>query len=241
MREGQEYIKTVPSLFWILLGVFYGLDNVDDNKTIDSLWINADGSKVMFGTNNKITSVDRQGDIVWQTDAEQFFESVMFSSEGYFAASSGPEILFFDDNGEQLWSFTTKQESNYATVISQDGKNIVVVSDSSGTDGNIYYLDLNGNLLWERHLDEAAQHFSLTQDNSYLIASNNWQFMMFDTEGHMVWKNNIPSDVAISSDGSFIVGTTFNQNVGPAITFFDVNGDIISNRPLGKPHTVFTI
>ena len=214
--------------------------NADDSKTAGSLWINADGSKVMFGTNNKITSVDRQGDIVWQTDAEQFFESVTFSSEGNFAASSGPEVLFFDDNGEQLWSFTTKYESNYATVISQDVKN-VVVSDSSGSDGNIYYLDSDGNLLWEHHMDEAAQNFSLTQDNSHLTASNNWQFMMFDNkEGRILWKNNIPSDVAMSSDGSFIVGTTFNQSVGPAITFFDINGDITSNSPL-ENHILFSL
>ena len=214
--------------------------SVDDDKTIDSLWVNADGSKIMFGTDNKVISVDRQGNLVWTTDAGQFFESVAFSSKGYFTASSGPEIMFFDDNGKQMWNFTTKHESSYSAVISQDGKN-VVVSDSNGTNGTIYYLDSGGNLLWEHHVDEAAQHFSLTRDNSYLIASNNWQFMMFDNkEGYMMWKNNIPSDVTISSDGSFIVGTTFNQNVGPAITFFDVNGDIMYNRPL-ENHILFSL
>ena len=214
-------------------------NTMNGNNVPWSIGIHPEGSSVLFGTSNKVTSLDKQGNLLWEINAEKYFDSVVFSSDGHFVTSSDSDISFFDSTGKQLWDFTTKYESNYASMVSQDWQNIVI-SDSSGTDGNIYYLDSDGNLLWEHYLDEAAQHFSMSQDNSYLIASNNWQSMMFDTDGSLLWTNNLPSDVAISSDGSFIAGTTFNQGIGPAITFFDVYGNITSYHPL-KNHILFSL
>lgn len=213
---------------------------MDDNNVPWSLWIHPEGSSVSLGTGNKVISLDRQGDLLWEINAEKYFDYVAFSSDGYFVTGYDSDVLFFDSTGKLLWSFATKYESNYGLMISQDGKNILV-SDSSGTDGNIYYLDSDGNLLWEHHLDEAALHLAISEhDNSYLMASNNWQLMMFDEQGNLLWTNNIPSDVAMSPDGSLIAGTTFNNGAGPAITLFDIDGNITAYHLL-ENHVLFSL
>lgn len=184
---------------------------------------------VIAATQTKIMYLDKKGETLWEYKPEKDFGRVSISRDGYLiAASDDNNVILIDNNGKKLWDFDTEYEFLYALEISNDGK-YVLVSDSDGSKGNLYFLKNDGSLLWKKPFGEAILNLEISEDNFLIIGATNWQFSLLDLSGNVVWTDNIPYRFVMSSDGSFLAGVSFNQEQGASMTLFDENGNIMSS------------
>lgn len=178
-----------------------------------------------------------------------------YTNKGY---DSGYDayIIKTDENGDTLWT-KTYQETSYAIEVFED---IMVDYDNGGTatgliavgyakgDDDSYYdddmwivkMDLDGEVIWSKHIGEATQSQSsaiaaadLSDNSGYVITgfygvatspgtiySSNLWVVKLDNDGNLVWDNQYGStayfdcgnDITVDNDGNILVAgyTTTN-------------------------------
>jgi sugar lactone lactonase YvrE len=195
---------------------------------------------VVTTINDTVIDFDKKGNTVWKFSTNDYLRNVSASQDGSFvAAYSSNKIYFLDSHGHLLWTFVTDDRNIDRVILSHDGRYVVTGDATSGYDGTIYFLDNTGKLLWKNPVGGPLLSVSISKNYS-IAATNNWQIYLFDSKGMQIWKDNIPSLVTISSDGSFDVGTTYANGTN-RITFFDRQGNIVSNYPISDYTTTFTL
>lgn len=196
---------------------------------------------VVVAINDTVINFDKQGKTLWKYDTNDYLRNVSTSQDGSFVvAYSSTKIFFLNSQGMLLWTFTTDDKNIDRVIISHDGRYVVVGDAIGGYEGNIYLLDTTGNLLWKNHVGGPLSSVSMSGNSSYIAATNNWQTYLFNLQGTQLWRDNIPSQVTISSDGSFIVGVTYSSGTNK-ITFFDRQGNIASSYPLSGDYMPFVL
>lgn len=207
----------------------------DDNTTFGAS-LSPNGSQIITFTYDVLTYFKIQENDSWTYNPDESIRHATFLTDSTLLVNTDNtgETIALDNTGDKLWSFITNYPDNYSYATSNNGKYFVVSDYTSPDDGNIYLLDSNGNLLWQANTGNTVLHLEFSGDDSRILVEINGAFMVYDMQGNMLWKNNIPSNLTMSSYGSFLLGTTFNQGSGASIMLFDDKGNILSNHPTDK-------
>ncbi|MCV0409607.1 PQQ-binding-like beta-propeller repeat protein [Nitrosopumilus sp.] len=207
----------------------------DDNTSFGAS-LSPNGSQIITHTYDVLEYFDIQENDSWMYDPDESIRHATFLTDSTLLVNTdnAGEIIALDNTGDELWNFATNYPDNYSYATSSNGKYFAVSDYTSPDDGNIYLLDSNGNLLWQANTGNTVLHLEFSGDDSRILAELNGAFMVYDMQGNLLWKNNIPSNLTMSSFGSFLLGTIFNQGSGASITLFDGKGNILSNYPADK-------
>lgn len=207
-----------------------------NNMTSFGALLSPNGNQMVTHTYDVLNYFNIQENKSWKYVPDQSIRQATFLTDSILLVNTDNtgETIALDNDGNNLWNFTTNYPSNYSFATSSNGKYFAVSDYTSPDDGNIYLLDYNGSLLWQANTGNTVLHLEFSGGDSHLLAEINGAFMVYDVQGNLLWKNNIPSDLTISSDASFLLGTTFNQGTGASITMFDGKGNILFNNPTGK-------
>lgn len=194
--------------------------------------MSSDGSHVAAASDTRLVYFNENGDKLWNYTSNSSIHNISISPDGSdLAVSAGNLIYFFDKMGNLLWTFHTDYGDSTARI-SPDGKYVIASDAASGYDGKIYFIDNKGNLIKEDQVESPVLYLSISKDSHYAAIGTNWATMVFDSTGHLVWKDKMPSQVAMSSNGSFTAAIT---SAGDTIylTYFDDKGNILSRYPIG--------
>lgn len=196
-----------------------------------------------------------------------------FSDNGnYFVVAKSwepeakPALIFYDENGKELWRRVTKTREILGCVrVSNSGQYIIGVRIEKEKKYmryiNLY--DKKGNLLWEYSLGNigGAKKFRFSADEKYLVASTceNLIYMFETNTGKLLWKYQDPDpeikaflSVDISENGDYIVaGADKNEIFSPKyytqpnpgyVYLFNKNGNILWQKEYpGKKLPVVSI
>ena len=181
-------------------------------------------------------------EIMWEEEVDR----VSFSENGrYFAAYHEGGLHYYyirGDSPELLWSYSMEQEADWLGI-TERGEHVIAYSTFAGGEDNLFFLDKEGELLWQKRIPGGAllQH---SQGAEKIVASS-WQefsedfskVMVIDPEGDIVQEVEMASrieKIALSdaggvlalagSDGNiFILGISTPRMVRAAGE--EVNGD----------------
>ncbi|MDC8451663.1 MAG: PQQ-binding-like beta-propeller repeat protein [Thaumarchaeota archaeon] len=194
--------------------------------------LSSDGSHVAAASGTNLVCFDNQGKNLWNYTSSSDINFISLSSNGSnIIASSGNTIRSFDIKGNLLWTFNTDYGYSQARL-SPDGKYIVANDAASGWDGKIYLIDNKGNLIKEDQVGSPVLSLSISENNHIAIGTN-WATMLFNSTGDMIWNDKMPSQVAVSSNGSFLAAIS-GAGDGVYLTYFDNHGNILSRHPIGS-------
>jgi len=139
----------------------------------------------------------------------------------------------------EQWKYKT--DDNVACVsISANGEYVVAGTETSEYGGDVFFLDNNGTLLWNKHFDDEIGGVSVSGDGSaVLVTISEWftgdpDTFLYDKDGNLVWQKDLVSgswaiDIAISDDGNYIVvGDVDNK-----VYLCDKNGNELWTYTLG--------
>jgi DNA-binding beta-propeller fold protein YncE len=126
------------------------------------------------------------------------------------AVASDRYVYFFDENGGELWRYTTIGNAEDVAV-SADGERIVVVDDKS----YVNILDEKGNLLWDKKVHEdyiITSHVAISSNGERMCFGMNnlywYKVGILDKDGNWILKPTSIDygvrEVAMTKDGKFI-------------------------------------
>lgn len=194
--------------------------------------LSSDGSHVVIASGTKLSYLDDRGKTLWNYTSHSEINSVSISSDGSnILTSAGHTIQYFDKGGKLLWTFDTDYDYAYVKL-SPDGKYVVAGDAPSGYDGKIYFIDNHGNLIKKDQIGSPILSLSISDDNSHVAIGTNWATMVFNSAGNQIWNDKISSQVAISSNGSFVAAVSGASN-DVYLTYFDSDGNILSRYAIG--------
>jgi hypothetical protein len=194
--------------------------------------LSPDGSHVITASGTELSYLDNSGKVLWNYTSSSDINSISFSSDSSnVLTSAGHQIQYFDKEGKLLWTFDTDY-GDINAKLSPDGKYVVAGDAPSGYDGKIYFIDNTGHLIAESQVGSPTLFISISDDSSRVAIGTNWAIMLFTSTGDLIWDDKITSQVAISSDGSFIAGVS-GAGDGTYLTYFDKHGNILSRYPIG--------
>lgn len=194
--------------------------------------LSPDGSHVITASETELSYLDNSGKMLWNYTSSSDINTLSFSSDSStILTSAGHEIRYFDKEGKLLWTFDTDY-GDINAKLSPDGKYVVVGDAQNGFDGKIYFVDNTGHLIKESQVGSPTLSISIADDSSRVAIGTNWATMLFTSSGDLIWDDKITSQVAISSDGSFIAGVSGAVD-GTYLTYFDKHGNILSRYPIG--------
>ncbi|CUR51369.1 WD40 repeat containing protein [Nitrosotalea devaniterrae] len=194
--------------------------------------LSPDGSHVVTASGTELSYLDNSGKMLWNYTSSSDINSISFSDDSSnILTTAGHQIKYFDKEGKLLWTFDTDYGYVYAKL-SPDGKYVVAGDAQNGYDGKIYFIDNTGHLIKESQVGSPIGSISISADSSHVAIGTNWATMLFTSTGDLIWTDKIVSQVAISSDGSFIAGVS-GAGDGTYLTYFDKHGNILSRYPIG--------
>lgn len=205
--------------------------------------ISYDGSVISTSTPDNVLYLDRSGNPLWEIPYKQLGNSTGGSGSMVFMVSmtpdgsllavrTGADVFLLNGQGKILWKFPTQYvDGGGWALVSKNGKYVFASDAASGSEGNAYLLDASGNLLWKREVGGPSLSVGMSDDGSYVTLATNWQAFVFDSAGNNLVRENIPSSVAMSPDGSFVSAINSAPS-GERITLLDKGGKVLSSYPL---------
>lgn len=204
----------------------------------------------------------RNGDLLWNYDADRRISSALISSDSSHLAAAGFQfsggpgnaymngaIYYFDvKTGQLLWNRTTGSEPVMSFSISSDGSHLAV-----GTNQNVLYYDSEGRLLWNQTTDGSLDGITMSPDGSFLFVAassvgqpknpnDEWGGYLIDGKtGAILWNytgTEAPSAEmpAISSDGKYVtVGAALSGYNGFVYLFDRESGDLLWKHQINSP------
>ena len=194
--------------------------------------LSPDGSHVITASGTELSYLDNAGKRLWNYTSSSDINTISFSSDSSnILTSAGHQIRYFDKQGKLLWTFDT--DYGYINAkLSPNGKYVVAGDAPNGYSGKIYFIDNTGHLIAESQVGSPTLSISISDDSSRVAIGTNWSTMLFTSTGDLIWNDKISSQVAISSDGSFVAAVS-GASDGTYLTYFDKHGNILSRYPIG--------
>ncbi|MBI3640710.1 MAG: PQQ-binding-like beta-propeller repeat protein [Thaumarchaeota archaeon] len=212
-------------------------------STIWGANISYDGSIISTVAQDKVLYLNKDGNLLWSISSkelenatektdDQLYGITMTPDGSLLAVRSSNDVFLLNNEGKMLWKFSTQYGNGGWALISKNAKYVFASDAASGSDGNAYLIDASsGSLLWKRQVGGPSLDVGMSDDGSYIVLSTNWQVFIFDTNGKLLGRDNIPSSVTISSDGSFIPSISGTPS-GTKVTLLDRIGKILSSDPI---------
>ena len=248
-----------PSVVW---------KSVTTNTVIWSVAISANGSYVAAAGfshpgdkhgNGRVYLFDREGKLLWNVSAgsEPRMVWVAISSDGSrVAADYGSGIIYLDAVGDVLWNHTFPQGGfSYSFATSSDARFIayaddnITLSGGSGQGWGVFYLDSQGNLLWNHTEDQAGgdSFVQMSSDGSYVAASsqrfyNGSLYFFAGRNGSLLWSHPVFTSTGIANYNSLVMSQdgAYVAFGGPStgVSVFESSGKTLWQGPVsgfGEP------
>ncbi len=148
----------------------------------------------------------------------------------FFVMTISPTV-----HGWTFWKYET-DGSVVSVGVSADGNYTVAGTDN----GNLYLLDSNGSLRWQKNFPVDVECVAISGDGSRIVAgvheyrSGYPDIYLYDNLGGTIWQRDLvqgswPNDVAISPDATHIVtGDQLNLTY-----FYDISGSLLWTHTAG--------
>lgn len=196
-----------------------------NTASIDVL-LTRDGGRLFYsGEDATITCLDGRGEQVWQyrppkTDkalvtggiramyrTAQVFHDIALDATGDTLVGSHADygIYCFDARtGKQRWRWGA-ESSQYTVAISDDGRRI-----ASSADGEVFYLDSSGRLLWKFVFATPGYGMKMSRDGSYVAVSGvTGEWFLLSGDGRIVNRTPVrtpePFGLTMTPDGKRVV------------------------------------
>ncbi len=142
-------------------------------------------------------------------------------------------VYFFDKTGNLIWKYDSTRKIG-TVAVSDDGQYVLasgyqIAPGPAGIyeNGAMYFLDKNGNMLWDYTPNDYGQILvsSLSSDGSHVAAASGNNLVYFDNSGKKLWNYTSSSAInviSVSSDGSNVITSS-----GNVIHFFDKKGNLL--------------
>jgi putative pyrroloquinoline-quinone binding quinoprotein len=248
-----------PSVVW---------KSVTTNTVIWSVAISANGSYVAAAGfshpgdkhgNGRVYLFDKEGKLLWNVSAgsEPRMVWVAISADGSrVAADYGSGIIYLDATGDVLWNHTFPQGGfSYSFATSSDARFIAYADDNitlpggAGQGWGVFYLDSQGNLLWNHTEDRAGgdSFVQMSSDGSYVAASSqrfyNGSLYFFDgRNGSLLWSYPVFTSTGIANYNSLVMSQdgAYVAFGGPStgVSVFESSGKTLWQGPVsgfGEP------
>lgn len=214
------------------------------NVSKASVWglaFSADGQTVAAGTSEELVLFDLEGKrttlqdnkaMVWLLN--KWTMTVALSATGEIVAAgtaSDKRMRIFKRNGALLGEYRT-QGDLYTVAVSANGE-FVATGD---TEGYIYWLNQQGELLWKEHLADKIQAVALDSDAQQLWVGTDKKdghLRVYDSMGRLMWRHHVGGKVrslALSKNGQRAVVGTEEGNV----YIFNREGTVLHQTSAGK-------
>ncbi len=178
--------------------------SITSPQSIDSVEMNGNGSVIVAGGSSELLYINSTGRVLWNY-SQNGPAAIALLDEGssVLAAVSqitipgqtnfGSALVMFDSRGNQLWNVTIPDQivvSGSALAIS--GGHIAFGISNDGYNGTVAYYDLQGNLVWSKHVDSAILGLSFEDGGSTILTTTNWGQVTFDLSGNVVGNQTSP-------------------------------------------------
>jgi hypothetical protein len=171
--------------------------NVSTTREIFSVHINSDGS-VILANMPEMLYIDNTGKVLWNYTMHTVSAAALANdganviagiSDILFPGSTnyGSELAMFDAHGNILWNFTIpEQQFDSTNAVAVSNGHIAAGVSVSGYNGTLYCLDLQGDMIWSRHVDSAVLNVSFDNGGSTISMQTNWDQTRFDLQGNVI-------------------------------------------------------
>ncbi|MFA5221176.1 MAG: PQQ-binding-like beta-propeller repeat protein, partial [Methanoregula sp.] len=159
------------------------------------------------------------------------------------AAGSDTGILrVYDRTGKILWTIQHEGRMIRSVAISGNGEYVGAIFinvdvPSRFADGQVYYFDRSGNMLWNYGADSSVEHIAVSADGNSIYVSGTPRLYSFDRNGTLLGQNvtsgtptqSRPWSLETTADGSFAAAGT--QEPDARIYAFERNGTLAWSFP----------
>jgi hypothetical protein len=202
------YFNTNGKLLWTFkLPLGYHVVGIDISPT---------GKKIVVGMNDKFIVLDNKGKSLWERQFSNWkeksnVESVSISKNNkYFVVVANYSIIAFDLVGNKLFENKIKKwRDPYEVKISNNG-NIISRVGYGLLNGGLYYLNINGEILWNYDLNSIPDKIDISNNGDYIICSMNGTIYIFNNKGELINQFTIrnPKVLHFSENENKIYGAT---------------------------------
>ena len=189
---------------------------------------------------------DRIYDIVQSDDGGYIITGFKGKEAGVFSAW----IIKTDNSGNELWnieigdtlintanSITKTHDGNFVVAVSKNGTGW---SSDDFSLSSLMKIDNDGNQIWEVAYPDSIARFiwkiQSTPDSGFVFTGDEY-LVRTDSFGNVLWYINELDDaltVTLTSDGGFIVSSSFNNTAGPIRKYNDDGIEVWENWDYGE-------
>jgi len=171
--------------------------NVSTTREIFSVHINSNGS-VIVANFPELLYINNNGTVVWNYSKYSVAATALANDGANVVAgisnvpypnrtNYGGEIVMFDARENILWNFTIPdQQFDSTTTLAVSDGHIAAGVSASGYSGTMYYLDMQGNQIWSRHVNSAVLSVNFDNGGSTISIQTNWDQIKFDLQGNVI-------------------------------------------------------
>jgi PQQ-like domain len=177
--------------------------NVSSNSEIFSVHINSNGSVIVANAPD-LLYLNNQGSVIWNYTGDNAFDAAIVNDGASVVAgltsihfpnhlNGGSEVVMFDNRGNTVWNYPVPDEifgsiSDLAVL----GGHIAAGVEATGHNGTLLYFDLQGSLIWSKHVDTAILSVNFVDGGSAILVEGNWGLIRFDLNGNVIGNQEIP-------------------------------------------------
>ena len=177
--------------------------NVSSNREIFSVHINSNGS-VIVAIGPELLYLNNQGSILWNYSRYDAFDAAILNDGASVVAglsnihfpnhlNEGSEVAMFDNRGNTVWNYSVPDQVFGSTSdLAVSGGHIAAGVEDTGYNGTVLYFDLQGSLLWSKHVDTAILSVNFDNGGSAISVQGNRGLIKFDLSGNVISNQETP-------------------------------------------------
>ena len=177
--------------------------NVSSNREIFSVHINGNGS-VIVANGPELLYLNNQGGILWNYSRYDAFDAAIVNDGASVVAglsniafpnhlNEGSEVVMFDNRGNAVWNYSVPDEIFGSTSdLAVSGGHVAAGVEATRYNGTLLYFDLQGSLLWSKHVDTAILRVNFDNGGSVISVQGNWGLIKFDLSGNVISDQETP-------------------------------------------------
>lgn len=146
------------------------------------------------------------------------------------------EFVALDNSGIVLWNYNASDgEESGAVDLSTNGSNVWASSACSGWNGSIYFVNLQGDLLWRRQIYSPTLSIQ-TGNNLTGFISTNWGALLYASDGSLLENLTTSSGTfngTSSSSCKPLPNFWYRSDNEAQVIFLDALGNMVSSYDPG--------
>jgi hypothetical protein len=177
--------------------------NVSSNHEIFSVQTNSNGS-VIVANGPELLYLNNRGAVLWNYTGYDAIDAAILNDGANVVAglsniafpnhsNYGSEVVMLDNQGNAVWNYPVPDEIFGSTSdLAVSGGHIAAGVEATGYNGTLLYFDLQGSLLWSKHVDTAILTVNFDNGGSAISVQGNWGLIKFDLNGNVISNQETP-------------------------------------------------